>query len=134
MFLKYFFINTLKNVLNDRCRLNWYIYFLCHIPSVWLLRKLIKLYYNSLNHTKSYTEVFIVAPPTLYFTEMNIIVPWLILVTKLRNITFPVCSCFMHSVHRIQNKCRQCYLILNITDLIKCKQNIVKHNSINFFH
>ena len=89
-----------------------YIYiFLSHIPAVWFLRKLIKLYHNSLNHTKSHTKAFIIAPPTLYFTEMNIIVPWLILVTKLRNITFPVCSCFMHSVHRIQNKCRQCYLI-----------------------
>jgi len=54
-------------------------------------------------------------------------------VTKLRNITFPVCSCFMRCVHIIQNKCRQCYLILNITDLLKYKQNIVKHNSINDF-
>ena len=97
------------------------------------MRKLIKLYHNSLNHTKSHTKDFIVAPATLYFTEMNIIVPWLILVMKLRNITFPVCSCFMHSVHRIQNKCKQCYLILNITDLIKYKQNTVKHNAINDF-
>ena len=32
------------------------------------------------------------------------------------------------SVYRIQNKCRQCYLILNITDLIKYKQNTVNHN------
>ena len=88
---------------------------------------------NSLNHSKSHTKAFIVSPPTLYFTEMNMKVPWLILVTKLRNVTFPVCSGFMHSVHRIKNKFRQCYLILNITDLIKYKQNIVKHNSINDF-
>jgi len=49
--------------------------YLFHIPAVWFLWKLTKLYHTSVNHTKFHTKAFTVAPPTQYFTYMNMTVP-----------------------------------------------------------
>lgn len=56
------------------------------------------LYQASLKHSKPSTTAFIVAPPPLDFTEVNLIVPRMIFAKKLRDMTFPVCVCLLNAL------------------------------------